>query len=205
MPRSAACVRTSLRSEVVRETHETAALPKTQSKARPVGHTVKLTHPDRIYWPEQGVTKQGLADYYTDVWPYIAPFIVGRPLALLRSPEGIAGQSFFQKHAWKGLNPNIVLVNDPKDKDDEPLISINDLDGLIGLVQSAVLEIHPWGSTVKDWERPDIIIMDLDPGEEFRGRRSSPPHRKPASGSSRPALRLSSRRPAARACMWWRR
>lgn len=151
--------------EVVRETTRPATLPKTRSKARPVGHTVKLTHPDRIYWPEQGVTKQGLADYYTDVWPYISPFIVGRPLALLRSPEGIAGQSFFQKHAWKGLNPNIVLVKDPKDKDDEALISIKDLDGLIGLVQSAVLEIHPWGSTVKDWERPDIIIMDLDPGD----------------------------------------
>lgn len=126
---------------------------------------MKLTHPDRIYWPEEGVTKQGLADYYTEVWKYIAPFIVARPLALLRGPEGIAGQTFFQKHAWKGLNSNIALVTDPKDKDDEPLISINDLDGLIGLVQSAVLEIHPWGSTIADWERPDIIIMDLDPGE----------------------------------------
>jgi bifunctional non-homologous end joining protein LigD len=72
---------------------------------------------------------------------------------------------FFQKHAWKGLNKNIVLVTDPKDSADDPLISINDLDGLMGLVQSAVLEIHPWGSTVADWERPDTIIMDLDPGE----------------------------------------
>ncbi len=151
--------------EVVRETARPAAQPKTQSKTRPEGRTVKLTHPDRIYWPEQGVTKEGLANYYTDVWPYISPFVVDRPLALLRSPEGITGQSFFQKHAWKGLNPNIALVKDPKDKDDEPLISINDLDGLIGLVQSAVLEIHPWGSTIKDWEHPDMIIMDLDPGD----------------------------------------
>ena len=146
--------------EVVRETPKS-----TRCNIKPQRHTVKLTHPDRIYWPEQGVTKEGLADYYTDVWPYMSPFVVGRPLALLRSPEGITGQSFFQKHAWKGLNPNIALVNDPKDKDDEPLISINDLDGLIGLVQSAVLEIHPWGSTVKDWEHPDMIIMDLDPGD----------------------------------------
>ena len=64
-----------------------------------------------------------------------------------------------------GLNPNIVLVKDPKDPSDEPLISINDLDGLLGLVQSGVLEIHPWGSTVSNWERPDMIVMDLDPGE----------------------------------------
>ncbi|MEK1854762.1 MAG: DNA ligase D [Phyllobacterium sp.] len=146
-------------AEVVRETASSAA------PSKPQRHTVKLTHPDRIYWPEQGVTKEGLANYYTEVWPYISPFVVGRPLALLRSPEGITGQSFFQKHAWKGLNPNIALVKDPKDKDGEPLISINDLDGLIGLVQSAVLEIHPWGSTVKDWEHPDMIIMDLDPGD----------------------------------------
>jgi len=146
-------------AEVVRETASSAA------SSKPQRHTVKLTHPDRIYWPDQGVTKEGLADYYTEVWRYISPFIVGRPLALLRSPEGIAGQSFFQKHAWKGLNPNIALVKDPKDKDGEPLISIKDLDGLIGLVQSAVLEIHPWGSTVKDWEHPDMIIMDLDPGD----------------------------------------
>ena len=59
-----------------------------------------------------------------------------------------------------------MLVKDPKEPPDEQLISINDLDGLMGLVQSAVLEIHPWGSTVADWERPDLIIMDLDPGDD---------------------------------------
>ena len=145
--------------DVVRET------PKSNGQVKPQRSAVKLTHPDRIYWPEQGVTKQGLADYYTEVWPYISPFITGRPLALLRSPEGITGQSFFQKHAWKGLSPSIVLIKDPEDKDEEPLISIKDLDGLISLVQAAVLEIHPWGSTTSDWEHPDMIIMDLDPGE----------------------------------------
>ncbi|EJM99393.1 DNA ligase D [Phyllobacterium sp. YR531] len=148
-------------TDVVREIPKSVSAPKSQ----PARYTVKLTHPDRIYWPEEGVTKQGLADYYTEVWDYIEPFITKRPLALLRGPEGINGQAFFQKHAWKGLNPSISLVKDPKDKDGEPLISIKDLDGLIGLVQSAVLEIHPWGSTVTDWERPDMIIMDLDPGD----------------------------------------
>ena len=107
---------------------------------------MRLTHPDRLYWPDQGVTKQGLADYYTDVWRYIAPFIVNRPLALLRCPNGVEGEKFFQKHAWKGIDPNIVLVNDPKGEE-EPLLSIKDLDGLIALVQSGALEIHPWGST----------------------------------------------------------
>ncbi len=146
--------------EVVRE------IPKSAAKTpAPQRRTIKLTHPDRLYWPDEGVTKEGLADYYSEVWRHIAPFIVGRPLALLRCPSGITGEKFFQKHAWKGLNPNIVLVKDPKEPGEEPLISVNDLDGLLGLVQSAVLEIHPWGSTVVDWEHPDMIVMDLDPGE----------------------------------------
>ncbi|PTM91989.1 DNA ligase D [Mycoplana dimorpha] len=132
------------------------------SSARPKS-SVKLTHPDRVYWPREGVTKGGLADYYTEVWRFIEPFVTGRALALVRCPDGIDGQQFFQKHAWKGLNENIVLVTDPQDPD-EPLISIKDLDGLLGLVQAAVLEIHPWGSTVDNWEKPDTIIMDLDPG-----------------------------------------
>ncbi|MDX3924946.1 MAG: DNA ligase D [Shinella sp.] len=149
--------------EIVREA------PKASAKAAsPQQRTVKLTHPDRIYWPDEGVTKEGLADYYAEVWTHIAPFIVGRPLALLRCPSGIGGEKFFQKHAWKGLNRNIVLVKDPKEPSEDLLISINDLDGLMGLVQGAVLEIHPWGSTIGDWERPDTIIMDLDPGEEVR-------------------------------------
>ena len=140
---------------------------RTKAKEDPVPRrTVKLTHPDRVYWPEEGITKEGLADYYAQVWPAIAPFLIGRPLALLRCPDGITGARFFQKHAWKGLNPRIVLVPDPKDKAGAPLISIADLDGLMGLVQAGVLEIHPWGSTVTDWERPDTLVMDLDPGED---------------------------------------
>jgi bifunctional non-homologous end joining protein LigD len=143
--------------QIVRE----GAAPKAAAAPK---RTVKLTHPDRVYWPDVGITKEGLADYYSDVWRKIAPFIVGRPLALLRCPEGITGPAFFQKHAWKGLSPKIDLVSDPKDPED-PLISISDLDGLIALVQSAALEIHPWGSTVVEWERPDLIVMDLDPGD----------------------------------------
>jgi bifunctional non-homologous end joining protein LigD len=125
---------------------------------------VTLTHPDRVYWPDVGVTKEGLADYYAEAWPLMKPFIVGRALALVRCPDGIGGQMFFQKHAWKGLNRSIALVKDPAEP--EPLISVRDFDGLMALVQSAALEIHPWGSTVADWERPDTIVMDLDPGEE---------------------------------------
>ena len=138
---------------------------KSPPPPRPQKRTVPLTHPDRLYWPDAGVTKAGLADYYAEVWPRIAPFVVGRPLALLRAPSGIGGQMFFQKHAWNGANRRIARVPDPKEPRDQPLLAIEDLEGLIALVQSGVLEIHPWGSTLADWEHPDMLVMDLDPGE----------------------------------------
>lgn len=127
--------------------------------------TTQLTHPDRVYWPDVDVTKKDLADYYADIWHRIAPHIVERPLALLRCPDGINGDKFFQKHVWKGISPAIVPVRDPKSRSGTPLVSIRNIDGLIGLVQAAALEIHPWGSTITDWERPDRIVIDLDPGD----------------------------------------
>ncbi len=143
--------------EVARETDAAGAAPKVAAPS------VKLTHPDRLYWPESGVTKQGLADYYMEVWPKLAPFVVGRPLSLLRCPGGVTEQCFFQKHGWKGMNSHIGEYKDPTD--DEPLLTIEDREGLLGLVQGGVLEIHPWGSTVAELEKPDMIIMDLDPGD----------------------------------------
>jgi bifunctional non-homologous end joining protein LigD len=151
--------------DIVRETTGMSA-PEAE---KPPKRSVTLTHPDRIYWPDAGVTKAGLADYYAEVWRLMAPFVVNRPLALLRGPDGIgtegkAKQLFFQKHGWKGMTNKAVLVKDPADKAEE-YISIRDLDGLLGLVQGATLEIHPWGSTLDDWEKPDMVNIDLDPGD----------------------------------------
>lgn len=126
--------------------------------------TVTLTHPDRVYWPDAGVTKAGLADYYIEVWPRMAPFVVNRPLALLRCPEGVGGSCFFQKHAWRGMRKDIRIAPDPAAPDDEPNVAITDLDGLLGLVQGGVLEIHPWGATLDALEKPDMVNIDLDPG-----------------------------------------
>ena len=125
---------------------------------------VRLTHPDRLYWKDVGVTKQGLADYYSEVWPHAAPFIINRPLALVRCPDGVGGQCFFQKHAWRGQSHEILKAHDPEDA--EPIIAIDGLPGLLGLVQGGVLEIHPWGSQLGDLDRPDFINMDLDPGPD---------------------------------------
>src|SRR5262249_48699467 len=139
--------------EVVQETpmptkakKKSAAKSSKPSAAQPKTETggVKLTHADRVYWPDAEVTKQQLADYYTLVWDHIAPHLVGRPLALLRCPGGIAEECFFQKHAGAGLiSANIQRM---KDSHDEELLSISSLDGLLTLVQAGVLEIHVWGS-----------------------------------------------------------
>ncbi|MDH2325924.1 DNA ligase D [Cereibacter sp. SYSU M97828] len=135
------------------------------ARERPAARSFALSNPDRVYWPDVGVTKAGLADYYADIWPRIAPFVTGRPLALLRSPNGVGGKSFFQKHAWKGMSDKVRRIRDAKNPGEEPLVGIDDLDGLLALVQSGVLEIHPWGATAKAMERPDMIVMDLDPGD----------------------------------------
>lgn len=133
--------------------------------------SVPLTHPDRLYWPEAGVTKEGLADYYVQVWPRMAPFIVDRPLALLRCPEGHEGTCFFQKHGWRGMRKEIITIRDLKDEDEQALVGVHDLDGLLALVQGAALEIHPWGSRGGDLERPDMVNIDLDPGPDVSWER----------------------------------
>jgi bifunctional non-homologous end joining protein LigD len=149
--------------EIVREDKNLTADDKTDNNRERT--SVKLTHADRLLWPQLGITKQALADYYTSIWPWIEPHITGRPLALVRCPQGIDHDCFFQKHQWAGHDMHIDLIEDPND--DKPLISVNDLDGLIALAQASVLEIHPWGSRTKSLEKPDRLIFDLDPGENI--------------------------------------
>ncbi len=122
---------------------------------------VKLTHPERVYWKEAGITKHDLADYYGKVWEWMRPHIVGRTIALLRCPEGADAQCFFQKHARTGIPIEFLhLVPEKGGK----IISINDLDGLIALVQGGALEIHIRGSTINDLGSADRLVFDLDPG-----------------------------------------
>ena len=143
---------------------QTLAKRKTARGARAsaMAGKVKLTHPDRVYWDDVGVTKQDLADYYGAVWQWMRPHVVGRAIALVRCPEGAnAGECFFQKHARAGIPTEFLhLVPEKKDK----IISIDDLDGLMALVQGGALEIHIRGSTVDDRERANRLVFDLDPG-----------------------------------------
>ncbi|TPI57946.1 DNA ligase D [Mesorhizobium sp. B3-1-7] len=125
--------------------------------------SIKLSHPDKLLWPDEKVSKRDLLDHYALVWPRMAEFVVNRPLSLVRAPDGINGQRFFQKHASPGMSDKIARMKDPTDG--EEILFIKDFDGLAALVQYGAVEVHIWGSTIDQLEKPDQIIFDLDPDE----------------------------------------
>jgi bifunctional non-homologous end joining protein LigD len=122
---------------------------------------VTLTHPDRVYWRDAGVTKEQLAKYYKKIWKRMRPHVTGRVLALVRCPEGAEGQCFFQKHARLGIPTEFLHLVQEKG---EKIIALEQVDGLIALVQGGVLEVHARGSAVDDRERANRLVFDLDPG-----------------------------------------
>ncbi len=131
--------------------------PPAARRAAPKG--VVLTHPHRELW--SGVAKQDLADYWRAVASAALPGIAGRPLAILRCPDGVAGAHFFQKHAHKGL-PRQIREGAARG---QPYLALDDVDGLVAMAQIAAIELHSWGATERDPLRPDRIVFDLDPGE----------------------------------------
>jgi bifunctional non-homologous end joining protein LigD len=127
---------------------------------------VALSHADKVLWPDVGVTKAELARYYEAVAEWMLPHLEGRPLTLVRCPEGIAGSCFFMKHSrgWAPKGLRRVDIRE-KHKVGEYLIA-DSAAALVALVQLNVIELHTWNSTVADLERPDRLVIDLDPGPE---------------------------------------
>jgi bifunctional non-homologous end joining protein LigD len=124
---------------------------------------VHLTHPDRVYWVDVGVTKEDLAEYYVSVWDFMAPHAVDRPLAIVRCPAGTTGECFFQKHIASNIKQSpLRRAVHAKEHD---VIAVEKLDDLIALVQSGALEIHSRGSRLDQLEMCNRIVFDLDPGE----------------------------------------
>jgi len=124
---------------------------------------VHLTHPDRVYWADVGVTKENLAAYYLDVWKLMAPHLVDRPLAIVRCPDGIAGECFFQKHIASNIKESPLRhVVESGERD---VIAVEKLGDLIELAQFGALEIHVRGSRLGRLELCDRIVFDLDPDE----------------------------------------
>jgi bifunctional non-homologous end joining protein LigD len=129
---------------------------------------IKLTSPDRVVYPGQGVTKADLVAYYAAVAERMLPYIEQRPLSLLRCPQGRAKYCFFQKHDTGGFPDAMksVMITE-KDGSKEDYFYIEDLAGLIAGTQMNVLEWHLWGSRTKNVEKPERIIFDIDPDEDL--------------------------------------
>jgi bifunctional non-homologous end joining protein LigD len=141
-----------------------AGAPESPKKERPRLAGVKLSNPDRVLYPAQGLTKEALADYYDMVAARILPHIVNRPLMVLRCPLGHEEECFYQKHLNETFPRAVHGVAIEEDGQTKQYIAIKDIKGLFSLVQLGVLEIHPWGSPEWDIEKPDRVVFDLDPG-----------------------------------------
>ena len=138
--------------------------PKSRkAAAKPAALGFRLTNPDRIVYPEIGLTKHDVANYYVSVAKWMLPQIIGRPLSLVRRPEGLRGQCFFQKHPPLGLPAVVERIQIQEKSELRTYSVIQNLEGLIALVQFGTLEFHAWGSRAADVERPDRLVFDLDP------------------------------------------
>jgi bifunctional non-homologous end joining protein LigD len=128
---------------------------------------VVLTHPDRVLYPEPGITKRGLAEYYAKIAPVMLPHVVGRPVVVVRCPSGQGKPCFYQKH-WSAAVPSglATVPIEEANGTTEPYVVIEDARGLRALVQYGVLEIHLWNARVDRLESPDRIVFDLDPAPD---------------------------------------
>ncbi|WP_445178843.1 DNA ligase D [Pseudomonas sp. McL0111] len=122
---------------------------------------VRITHPDRVIDAVSGTTKMQLAEYYASVAEWILPQLKDRPVALVRAPDGIAGELFFQKNAERLAIPGITTLD--KELTGQPVMLINNAEALIGAVQMSTVELHTWNATTVDLDKPDRFVLDLDP------------------------------------------
>ncbi len=149
-------------SEVVRE-----AEPAAQGQAGLDQRLAefRLTSPAKVLWPGQGITKRGLAAYYLQVADWVLPHLIDRPLSLVRCPQGSARKCFYQRHKLGGMPDSVRALALPDDP--EPMMTVQDLDGLMALVQFGVLEIHVWGCRAPALRQPDRLVFDLDPDPDL--------------------------------------
>lgn len=127
---------------------------------------VRLTHPDRVLYPGQGITKRELAEYYAAVAGRMLPHVGGRPLTLVRCPSGQQTECFYQRKAPEAAPRALGRVKVPVEGKEETYLVANSLAALVALVQIGVLEIHVWGARRDRLDRPDRMVLDLDPAEE---------------------------------------
>ncbi|WP_054894176.1 MULTISPECIES: DNA ligase D [unclassified Pseudomonas] len=141
---------------------EKAMPAKRAAQPQPEGlDTLRLTHPDRVVDATIGATKRQVAEYYAQVADWLLPQLKDRPVALVRAPDGLAGELFFQKNAGQLHIPKVLSYS--KAQAGQAAMVLNRADSLLGAVQMNTLELHTWNATNKDFDKPDRFVLDLDP------------------------------------------
>ena len=153
----------------LREDKPAADIAPEKAQTAPAGRPAfTISNRERVIFPEDGLTKGDLADYYAEIAPLMLPFLAGRPVSLVRCPQGRAKKCFFQKHDSGGFGPHLrhVPIRE-KDGGTEDYLYLEDIDGLMAAVQMGTIEFHGWGSRSDTVEQPDRMVFDLDPDEEL--------------------------------------
>jgi bifunctional non-homologous end joining protein LigD len=150
------------RGRVAEETPDAGPPPGLASR---LPASLKVTNPDRIIDPSTGMTKLGLIRYYALVAELALEHLKGRPTALVRAPVGVAGELFFQKHSEVGKLPGIKQFPQALDPGHPPMLEVATTEGLLSAAQWNVVELHTQNALGKNYEKPDRMIFDLDPGE----------------------------------------
>jgi bifunctional non-homologous end joining protein LigD len=138
--------------------------PRSKSTSAEEIDGVRITHPDRVVFQDAGITKRDLAEYCVGVAKWMLPQLVRRPLTLVRCPEGTAKPCFYQKQPPQGLPDSVKRMPIRFKEGDSVGVYVEDLAGLLALIQFGVLEVHVWQASIDNIERPDRIVFDLDPG-----------------------------------------
>jgi bifunctional non-homologous end joining protein LigD len=126
---------------------------------------VRVTHPDRVMYPDCGITKRDVIAHYLSIADLMLPHIADRPLSLVRAPDGVGGETFYQKHASQGWPDEFKAISIREKSGSDRYLYIEDERGLVAAAQMSVLELHIWCSDVDAVEQPDRLVFDFDPDE----------------------------------------